>query len=229
MAGRLLCRNFKFLNCYTKQMKKDQNIVIFGAGGKVGSLLVEYALADGYRVTAFVHRHHNLPNDPHLTIVKGDVSNAADVEKAVSGADAVLSALSSWGTPKKDVLSVGMKSIIPAMQKHKLKRIVSLTGADARAPGDHLGIIHRLSYPILGIMAGKVLHDGENHIALLATSNLDWTVLRSPVMLSGQKMTYNLSDKRPLPTAVVNRRAVARAMIDQIEDNRFLRQAVFIR
>lgn len=209
-------------------MKSRQNVVIFGAAGRVGSLLVEYALTDGYDVTAFVHRHHNLPDHPHLRIVTGDVYASVDVEKAIADADVVMSALSSWGTTKKDVLSSAMQNIIPAMQHHKVTRIISLTGADARAPGDKLSIVHRMTHLMIHIVAGKVLADGERHIQLLAASDLDWTVIRSPVMQSSKSQKYRLTQKRPGPWAMVSRRSVARTMVDQISDEGSSRQALFV-
>lgn len=210
-------------------MKSGQSLVIFGASGKVGRLLVEYALADGHQVTAFVHRSHSLTNHPSLTIMKGDVYNAADVQRAVRGKDAVLSALGSWGTKRKDVLSSAMATIIPAMQQHGVARIISLTGAEARASGDHLGIIHRFAHVAIGILAGKVLRDGERHIQLLEQSDLDWTVIRSPIMRASSRTSYHLSRRRPMPWALISRPAVARAMVDQLADDAHVRQATYIR
>lgn len=192
-----------------------KNLVVFGANGRVGRLIVEYALADGHYITAFVHRKHDLPDSPLINIVQGDIYNIADVEKALRGADAVVSALGSWGTPKKDVLAAAMTNIIPIMQKLHINKIVSLTGADARARGDTLGLLHRMSHVFFSLIAGKVLRDGERHIRLLEASNLDWVVIRSPVMRPVKSITYTLNDIRPMPWASVQRSAVARAMLTE--------------
>lgn len=140
----------------------------------------------------------------------------------------VMSALSSWGTKKKDVLSTAMTSIIPAMQQHGVKRIISLTGAEARAAGDHLGVIHRFAHFGIGIVGGPVLRDGERHIQLLEQSDLDWVVVRSPIMRSNANQSYALSDHRPRPWALINRSAVARAMVDQLSDDGHLGKAPYI-
>ena len=127
-------------------MAHIKNIVVFGAAGKVGRQVVENALADGYNVIAFVHRHHDLPDDPSLEIISGDIYNRADIEKALQNVDAVISALSSWGTQYQDVLSAAMTHIIPVAERYKISRIISLTGADARAGDDHISTLHRLSH-----------------------------------------------------------------------------------
>jgi len=209
-------------------MNKQKRVLVFGANGRVGRFLVEYALADGYKVTAFVHRHHGLPDNPNLTIFRGDVYKSDDIANALKSQDAVLSALSSWGSSTKDVLATAMGNIIPAMKQHGISRIISLTGAEARAPGDSLGIIHRFAHVALNIVGGKVLRDGEKHIALLAQSELDWTVVRSSVMTSQPGTSYTLSSSRPRPWALVRRTAVARAMVDQLNETSEHKAAPYI-
>lgn len=205
-----------------------KNIVIFGAAGKVGRQVVEYTLKDGYHVTAFVHRHHDLPDNSNLEIITGDVYNRADIEKALDGADVIISALSSWGTQYQDVLSAAMTNIIPVAERHKILRIISLTGADARADGDDISLLHRLSHVAISMIGGKVLRDGERHIKLLHDSHLEWTVIRSPVMTSSDSTNYALDNHRPAPWAFVSRRAVARAMVDQLNSRQDLRSAPYI-
>ncbi len=209
-------------------MKHVATVVVFGATGKVGRLVVEYALADGYQVTAFVHRHHDLPNTSNLQIVKGDIYNRADIERVLNDADVVVSALSSWGSQYKDVLATAMASIVAVSKRYGVSRIVSLTGADARAYGDEISVLHRLSHVAISIVAGKVLRDGERHIKLLRDSKLDWTVIRSPVMKNNDASDYVLSNHRPAPWALVSRRAVARAMVDQIKSGHNSHNAPFI-
>jgi putative NADH-flavin reductase len=203
-------------------------ITVFGANGKVGRLVVEQLLAGGHEVTAFVHRSHAFAAHPSLAIAQGDIYNTGQVAAAVAGSQAVISALGSWGTPKKDVLASATRNIIPAMQAAGITRIVSLTGADARAAGDTLSPIHRITHLMISALAGKVLHDGEDHIRLLAASSLDWTVLRSPPMTGSTTHTYNLVQKRPMPWATVPRNAVATAMVDQLTKTDFLRQSPYI-
>ncbi len=205
-------------------------ITVFGANGNVGKAVVGHALADGLEVIALVHNHNNLPHHENLTVIKGDIYDKNDIERALAGSDAVISALSSWHSPDKNVLATAMENIIPLMHHHKLRRIISLTGAEARTEGDDVTAIHRIAHFGARIIAGKVLRDGERHIELLAASDLDWLVVRSPIMKAGNdKQQYRLTDKRPLPWMVVNRHAVARAMVNGMNDWTNSQKAVFIR
>ena len=68
-------------------------IIVFGATGGTGKLIVSQALAKGHAVTAFVRNPEGLMQDPHLRVVQGDVFDFATVVNAVRGHRAVLSAL----------------------------------------------------------------------------------------------------------------------------------------
>lgn len=206
----------------------QQQVTIFGAGGRVGRRTVTLALERGYNVTAFVHHAASFAVNERLRVVEGDIYNPVDVERALEGSTAVLSTLGSWGTPRKDILTVGMQHIIPTMQQFGSATIVSLTGADVRAPGDSLGLVHRLTYPLLRLFAGKIIADGERHLELLANSSLDWTVLRSPVMTTRSGGHYRIGVRRPLPWQTIPYDTVATAMVDALQDRTWRRQAVYV-
>ncbi|MDQ2973192.1 MAG: NAD(P)H-binding protein [bacterium] len=203
-------------------------IIIFGSNGKVGSIVVQKALDAGHYVTAFVHGAANFTEHSNLKIVKGDIYDPASVKSAFEGSEVIISALGSWGTPKKDILSTAMSNIVPAMKNFGIKRIISLTGHDARWSKDSVGIINRLTRPMLALVVPKILHDGERHIELLSKSGLDWTVLRSPVMNEKGAGLYKLTGKRPFPWQTINRHAVAQALIDQVEGTENLNEAPFL-
>jgi len=205
------------------------HIAIFGASGRVGRLVVAEALSRGYAVTAFVHRHTHLEDDPRLTIVQGDIHSEDDIHKALAQADAIISTLGSWSTKQKDILSAGMRHIIPAAQSVGIDRIVSLTGADARADGDTLSVIHRVSHAGINLIAGNILRDGETHIKLLESSQLDWTVIRSPIMTSTDSKAYTLTHTRPLPWNTISRQSVALAMLAELDQDHHSQQALFIK
>jgi uncharacterized protein YbjT (DUF2867 family) len=47
-------------------------IIVFGATGGTGKLIVSQALAKGHSVTAFVRNPEGLTQDPHLRVIQGD-------------------------------------------------------------------------------------------------------------------------------------------------------------
>lgn len=203
-------------------------IVVFGANGKVGRVVVEKLLERGHSVSAFVHGEHDFVKNAQLKIVKGDIYDPKDAGKAIAGNEIVISTLGSWGTPKKDILSVGMSHIIDSAKANVIKRVISLTGADARMYGDKKDVVHRVMYGFISLAADKILRDGESHIEQLRTSGLDWVVIRSPVMNETGDQNYQLSDTRPKPWQTIHRHAVAESIVSQIDDYSWSQKSPFI-
>lgn len=206
------------------------HVVVFGASGKVGRLVVAQLLNGGHTVTVFVHKSSPFEPSDSLKIVRGDIYAAADVAAAVQGADVVMSALGSWGTKSKNVVSTGVAHIIPAMQLHGVRRLITLTGSDAVVPGERISLLTRLTRGLFLLTpARKILKDGDAHIAQLAHISLDWTVLRSPPMNTrGNATHFILTAKRPKPWMTIHRTAVAQAMVALATDEQSFRQAPFI-
>ena len=203
-------------------------LIIFGASGRVGHLVVDEAVRRGHHVTAIVYKKSERHFSSAVEVREVDVHDKRQVIGSVKGHDAVLSALGSWGTEAQDILSVAMTSVIPAMESYRLKRIVSLTGADARIAGDRPRLSSRILRSLLVTIGPKVVNDGEQHIHLLQNSQLDWTVVRSPKMKNGAPHAYQLSQKSANAWEVVSRRTIACAMLDLIEDGTYLKQAPII-
>lgn len=204
-------------------------ITVFGSTGKVGRLVVTDALKRGHEVVAFIHNSSPFNDQANLKIIKGDIYDPETVNKAVAGSQAVISALGSWGTPGKDILTSGMRNIIPAMKTNNVGRIVSLTGGGANAPDDELTAVDKMMHSIMDLLAHKVLVDGEEHIRLLKDSQLSWTVIRSPIMNElGNSSKYNLTVKRPSSFATINRHSVVQAMVDLAESDNYSQQAPYI-
>ena len=202
-------------------------VVVFGASGKVGRLLVSELLKNDYQVTAFVHSHNPFQKHPNLVIKRGDIYSASQVDEAIKDQDLVMSSLGSWGTKKQDVVSAGMNNIINAMKKQRVKRVVGLTGI-ALWRDDNPSFLDKFNRSLLMFLAPKILKDGEALIEMLSTSGLDWTVIRSPVMTSSKSRDYRLRNKLAGLFATIPRLAVAQAMFDQIKDDSFIEQAPVI-
>ncbi|CAG2115608.1 unnamed protein product, partial [Medioppia subpectinata] len=102
-----------------------KKVIIFGATGMTGIPTVQSALSKGYEVTAFVRDSTKLPADVRPThVVVGDVTNRADVDRAVEGQEAVIVVLGTRNDlSPTTVLSDGTRNIIAAMAAHNVQRI----------------------------------------------------------------------------------------------------------
>jgi putative NADH-flavin reductase len=97
-------------------------IAVFGSSGNVGKLLVEQALAEGYDVIAYARNPSKLIiKHDHLTIVHGELSDEAMIDRAIAGADAVISVMGPSGKSKGTPITHGMNYIIAAMNNHGVR------------------------------------------------------------------------------------------------------------
>ena len=106
------------------------NVVVFGATGSTGRLVVEFALSAGHVVTAFVRDPKRMPlTHPHLRIVKGDAMDPTAVASAVQGADAVICTLGAIPQAKEDLGSTPARcpGLLGGNQEH--------SGRHASRPG----------------------------------------------------------------------------------------------
>ena len=70
------------------------HVAVFGASGNIGRLVVEQLLAAGHTVTAYVRNAAKLTvAHPNFRVVVGELDDASAVARAITGADAVISAL----------------------------------------------------------------------------------------------------------------------------------------
>jgi putative NADH-flavin reductase len=166
-------------------------IAIFGGTGRTGILIVEHALKAGHEVVALVRTPSKMTvKHDRLHLIQGDVMNHADVEKAITGVDAVVSALAPTKGAPKDLFTKAFNNIIAAMKKQGIRRLVTMSGAGVRYPQDKPKFMDKFIVGIMKVVAKDVLADSENYNRLVQNSGLDWTVVRGP-MLTNDPYTGN--------------------------------------
>jgi putative NADH-flavin reductase len=168
--------------------EKKMKIVIFGASRGVGFEVVKQALDAGHYVTAFVRTPEKFTvAHANLTVFQGDAMDAAAVEKAISGQEAVVSALGPTRPPVPHMMETSAKNIVAGMKKHGVKRIVSTTGAGLRQPEDKPKFIDHFIGFLLNLMAKDVVLDSDANVKVITDSELEWTIIRFPRLVDGER------------------------------------------
>ena len=162
-------------------------IIVFGASGGTGSEIVKQALEAGHDVTAFVRTPAKVTiQHPKLKLVTGDVMDAAAVERAVAGQEAVISALGPSRPPVPGMMEMAAQNIVAAMKKMGIRRLISTTGAGVRDPQDQPKFIDHLMKGLLTLLASGMLRDSAANVEVIRASDLDWTIVRFPRLVDGQ-------------------------------------------
>jgi putative NADH-flavin reductase len=214
-----------------KIVQVDMKIAIFGATGKVGRHLVDQALQRGDEVTVFVRDTSKLTTQrqERLKVVQGDVLDPKDVEQAVVGTDAVLSTIGHTKTSSKDVLTEGIKNIVAAMNKHGVRRLISLTGAGVRDPKDEPKLVDRIIGSLLELVQRDLLEDSIGQARVIKESDLEWVIVRAPVLNEGEKKgEYRIGYVGKESGTRLSRADVADFMLKQTTDDTYLHQAPVI-
>ena len=215
-----------------KEPRGLMKIIVFGATGATGKLIVAQALAKGHTVTAFVRDAEALPPDPHLRVIKGDVFDFAAVVDAMHGSRAVLSALGARTRKKTDVLARAIPNILQSMRQEYITRLVVL-GAAGAAP-DYAKYHNALTAFAVWTAKKTVLRypfaDQVIQESLLQASDVNYTIVRTPRLRDGPFTgRYRvLPDALPPDSFSINRADVADFMLLQLTDPRFYRQGPYI-
>lgn len=205
-------------------------ITIFGATGRTGSHLVSCALARGHTVRA-VSRDLSaaagrVPENPALTWVRCDVTDAAQVLAAVEGADAVLSAL---GVPNfrepGTLLPDAARHIVAAMAHWGVKRLVGLAGAGILDVTGGGGMLRneRPGFPTV-FKPVSAAHKAVWDVLASSGGGLVWTLACTPDLKdepAGDRVLLEAANCLPASTNEVAAGAVAEWMVREAEEPRF--------
>lgn len=207
-------------------------IIVFGATGGTGKLIVSQALAKGHSVTAFVRSPEGLPQDPHLRVIQGDVFDFAAVVDAVRGHRAVLSALGARTRKKADVLAQAIPNILEGMRQEYVTRLVVLGAAGVHKDyGKYQNALTTMAFwAVKKTVLRHPFVDQAEQERLLTASDVDYTIVRTPRLMDGPFTgKYRvLPDALPPGALRINRADVADFMLLQLTDPRFHRQGPYI-
>ena len=204
-------------------------LLVFGSTGGTGRELVRQALEHGHEVTAFARRPKVLRiTHERLRLVQGDALDAASVERAAKGQEAVLSALGPRliGNPTT-LLSQSARVIITAMQKHGVRRLVVESSLGVGASEGHMGRF--FSWIVVPLLLRHIYADKELQERVIARSALDWTIVR-PAILTNRPRTgrYRVwRDVAPTPRlACISRADVADCMLSVLVNRKTYKRAI---
>lgn len=184
-------------------------ILVLGATGRTGRLIVEAAEAAGHEVTVATRAPHGPEG---VTSVPLDLRDAERIRAAAGRAEAVISALASGrGNPACSTLA---RALLPM----EGLRFVSIGGAGVDAPGDAKAMPDRIVGWVMRRIVGEMLADRQAEHDMLAGSALRWTMLRPPRLTDAPGQGgYRLTHETPAGTAIA-RRDLAQAAVDVLSD-----------
>jgi uncharacterized protein YbjT (DUF2867 family) len=160
-------------------------------------------------------------------VVQGELSDSVLIERAVSGADAVISVLGPRGGSKDKPLMRGMQNIVSAVDKLAVRRLIVSSTLSAKDQND----MPELRARALVFLVKHTMHAAYEEIVGVAetvrASDIDWTIVRLTMLnnkpKSGMVRAGYLG--RSEVGTWISRADVADFMLKQVQDTRYLREA----
>lgn len=207
-------------------------ILVLGATGATGLLIVRDALAAGHSVVALV-RSKEKAQAAGLTgidLVEGDARDEASLTRAIAGCDAVISSLGTAMSPFREVtmLSTATGALIRVMAAQKVQRLVCITGLGAGDSRGHGGFFFdRVFLPLL---LRKVYDDKNRQEDAIRASALDWTIVRPTVLNDkpAQGHVRAVTDLTTVHGGSIARADVAEFVVQQLTTDTWLRKTPLI-
>jgi putative NADH-flavin reductase len=190
-------------------------LFIIGATGRTGAQLIRLGRARGHQLTAFVRSPHKLNERPDdLRVVVGDPLDPLQLSAALTGHDAVLSALGP--APREafrpsTLMQRAATSTVAAMSRADVSRLAIVSAA--------------VLFPLPGAYFTFFRWLLRNHARDLSAmeqvireSQLDWTIARPPRLVgSGPEHYASCSGELPQSARAMTYRALAEFMLDAVE------------
>lgn len=159
-------------------MQEKTKVLVFGATGRTGKIIVHKLLKEGYTVTAFVRNPSKVKYITQLQFshCEGDVRDATAVEAAVKSCDMVVAALGNLSIFPNTIISDGTAHILRAMQQHGKSRLIFMSSLGVGDSKGQLGWLHNWFY--LPSFLRSAFKDKERQEQFIHASALQWTVVR---------------------------------------------------
>ena len=205
-------------------------LLVLGATGGTGRLIVSQALARGYDVAALVRSPEKGRDLKGARLIIGDARDEAVLRDALKGRDAVISALGTPVSPFNEVtlLSTSTRALVSAMKAERVKRLVCITGIGAGDSAGHGGFL--FDKLLLPLLLRNVYDDKNRQEAVVMESGLDWVLVRPTVLNDkpSRAPVRALTDLSAFHGGTISRADVAHFVLDQLRADTWLKRSPLI-
>jgi len=203
------------------------NIIVIGSTGRTGRLVLEEGIRRRHAMTAFTRRPDALADITGLRmVIHGDGRNLKDIRRAIRGQDAVISIVAPEGRGPTTVISDVARAELTAMGEAGVRRIVtvSVSAIEGRRPWILINLVRWI--------LRKPYADFARMEQLVASSGLDWTIVRPPYLSNGPTTgrVRSQTGRKDLAHGPyhISRGDLAATLLDLAEDSQHLGEVLLV-
>jgi len=197
-------------------------VVVLGAGGQLGRDVVRALVARAHTVRAAVRR----PPDPALRssveIRIADARNKSEIRAAIGGFDAVVNVIGGGTLRRNDVASSTSAVAVPAAQEVGVKRYIAMPAGMVALDWPFF------KYILRPLIFRHILAEHRRVEEIVRARRLDWTIVRPSALTNQPARGYEASLELQARSFMTTRGDVASFIADELEQNQYVRRAVFI-
>ncbi len=206
----------------------EKTIGIIGGTGKVGRFLIQKAIENNYKVRVLVRNPEKLSNSKYnIDVVKGDAKNKDDIRALLKGCDVVISTV---GQPPKaePIYSIVTDNILNVMKENGIKRYIVVSGAPVNDPRDKKDVFNKFIAIMMRWVFSKMMIDKQKELEILRKSDLDWTLVRLPLVKEGFPVGKIKESLECVPGTKIDNMDIADFLIKQITKEDYIKCCPFI-
>jgi uncharacterized protein YbjT (DUF2867 family) len=209
-------------------------ILLLGATGRTGKLVIEEAIKRGHKISAIARDPEKL-KDYQIDITRGTPYEFETVEKALSGCEAVINTLNisrksdnPWASlaSPTDLISKSATNAVSAMNKAGIKRFIALSTIGAGSSWKTTPAILKFIVSVSNLKYAFRDHGKQEEI--LKNSSIDYTICRAPMLSTviNTKGAIAVKEGENPPKMVLSRNSAAEFFIKIIENKEHIRQII---
>ena len=207
-------------------------VLVLGASGKTGKLVVQEALAAGHEVTVLVHtdpqdddKKHEAVFPSKVNVFHGDVRNPTKLRQAIEGQEAVIDTIG--GTRpflNTDLESSAMKVIVSVMKETGARRLVAVSALGEGESKAQTGFFYE--HLLMPLFLRGIMPDKANMEAEVTHSGLDFVIVRPSLLKDGETHGHTHVALTSEKAHTISRGGLARFLVEQLTSSHYLGQAV---
>jgi putative NADH-flavin reductase len=210
-------------------------ILILGATGRTGRLIVEEALKQSYDLNVLVRDKNKISfSSKSINIFQGTPIRRADLAAAMQGCDLIISALgivrasdAPWSKliTTKNFISESIKNAIAEAGQQGVKRLIAVSAWGVGETKKEIPFWLRWLINYTNLRPVYAEHEAAEK--LLANSGLNWTAVRPVALNDSEKLkTLKVSfDNSPKPSLQISRQSVAKFIVDIVKSDKYNRKS----
>jgi len=213
-------------------------VLLLGATGRTGALILQELLQRGHAVHALVRDENKVKvTSSALTVFEGSTLDGQTLNAAMQGCEAIISALnisrhsdfpwSALRTPE-NFLSATMKMVISASSQYQIKRVIVISAWGINETRTHIPWWFRWIIDHSNIK--YAYRDHERQEQLLRDTDLNWTAIRPAGLINSpaiKPVKVSLGNS-PQPSLIIGRKSAANFTVNVLEQGLYIRQAPVI-